>query len=604
MNFLIILTAIKVLTGKAANPLSGRPFKEPAGIVVAMIVFRKRKVKYFCFVLGALVLLAVFFLQVPDTNAKKKQSSEKPDALHAAGAPVVLNEKPLFYVRARILSFSQEERAKLIEERIRKLAKDPLFHTDSIAVSDAETTSEIAAGDLVIMTVTEKDAKAAGKNRADIAKEYALAIGDAIKEQRQAYSMKAFGTGVLWALALTVLFVLLFIGLKKLLIKINSVLNAWRGVRIPAIRYQSLEILSSDSITNMLIQVARWIRILLLLIGFYFYVVLLLALFPWTKNLSSKIFGYVVTPLRMIGDSFVSYLPKLFFVFVIVLITYYGLKFIKFIFAAVEKGIITFPGFYTEWARPTYEIVRFLVICFAAVVAFPYLPGSDSPAFKGVSIFIGVLLSLGSTAAVANVVAGLILTYMRAFRVGDRIKISDTTGDVIEKTLLITRLRTIKNEDITIPNAMILGSHITNFSSLVDKSGLILHTSVTIGYDAPWRKVHELLIAAAGKTDRILANPAPFVLQTGLDDFYVRYELNAYTDQPAKMAAIYSELHQNIQDAFNEAGVEIMSPHYSSLRDGNRTAIPEEHLPTTYIPRAFRIFRADDPVKTTNKKPE
>jgi small-conductance mechanosensitive channel len=191
---------------------------------------------------------------------------------------------------------------------------------------------------------------------------------------------------------------------------------------------------------------------------------------------------------------------------------------------------------------------------------------------------------------------------MRAFRIGDRVRISDTVGDVIEKTLLVTRVRTIKNEDITIPNSMILNSHIVNYSAVIDQSGLILHTGVTIGYDAPWRKVHELLIHAALNTKYILKEPAPFVLQTSLNDFYVSYEINAYTDMPSKMAVIYSELHQNIQDSFNAGGVEIMSPHYSSLRDGNTTTIPEENLPKTYTPPAFRISQVSQGDSTADKK--
>ncbi|HSH14200.1 MAG TPA: mechanosensitive ion channel family protein, partial [Desulfurivibrionaceae bacterium] len=250
---------------------------------------------------------------------------------------------------------------------------------------------------------------------------------------------------------------------------------------------------------------------------------------------------------------------------------------------------IKLPNFPADWAQPTYKIGRFLVIAFTAVVVFPYLPGSDAPAFKGVSLFIGVLFSLGSTAAVANVVAGIILTYMRAFVIGDRVKIADTIGDIIEKTLLVTRVRTIKNEDITIPNAMVLGSHIINYSSSARERGLILHTTVTIGYDVPWRQVHELLLGAARASENILAEPPPFVLQTSLDDFYVSYQLNAYTDQPNRMALTYSALHQNIQDRFNAAGVEIMSPHYAALRDGNQVTVPEENLAKSYVAPAFRL---------------
>lgn len=256
-------------------------------------------------------------------------------------------------------------------------------------------------------------------------------------------------------------------------------------------------------------------------------------------------------------------------------------------------GGITFPGFYHEWADPTYRIVRFLVIAFAAIAIFPYIPGSTSAAFQGVSVFLGVLLSLGSAGAVSNTVAGVIITYMRPFQIGDRVKIADTFGDVMEKTLLVTRVRTIKNVLITIPNSMVLGSHLVNYSSSAKDPGLILPTSVTIGYDAPWKTVHELLISAARATTHILGKPEPFVLQTSLDDFYVTYELNAYTRQPNLMASIYAELHQNIQNKFNEAGVEIMSPHYAQIRDGNKITIPDQYLPKTYQVPAIRLEGLD-----------
>jgi small-conductance mechanosensitive channel len=259
------------------------------------------------------------------------------------------------------------------------------------------------------------------------------------------------------------------------------------------------------------------------------------------------------------------------------------------LFHAVAEGTISWEGFYPEWAIPTHKIVRFLILAFTTVIVFPYLPGSSSPAFQGVSIFLGILLSLGSTSAVSNIIAGVILTYTRAFQLGDRVKIADTVGDVMEKTLLATRVRTVKNEFITIPNAMVLSSHIINFSSFADVAPLILHTKVTIGYDVPWRQVHDLLIAAALRTGPILKEPTPYVLQTSLDDFYVTYQLNAYTPTPLRMAVTYGELHQNIQDCFNEAGVEIMSSHYGSLRDGNYTTTPAEYRPKDYDAPRFRV---------------
>ncbi|MGO9482818.1 MAG: mechanosensitive ion channel family protein, partial [Candidatus Kryptoniota bacterium] len=319
---------------------------------------------------------------------------------------------------------------------------------------------------------------------------------------------------------------------------------------------------------------------------------------------AATLIGYVVNPLINVFISVVKYLPHLFFIMVIVYVTRYAIKFVKLIFDEMEKETFKLPGFYREWAVPTYKIVRFLMIAFAAVIIFPYLPGSSSPVFQGISVFLGVLFSLGSTSAIGNIVAGTVITYMRPFKVGDRVKIADTVGDVVEKTLLVTRVRTIKNVDVTVPNAMVLGSHIINFSSSASERGLILHTGVTIGYDAPWVKVHELLIEAAGATEHILKDPKPFVYQTSLDDSYVSYELNAYTDQPNIMAGTYSELHQNIQDKFNEAGVEILSPHYSAIRDGNGMKIPDTYLPKTYSPPAFRIFPTANLVGKPDMKDE
>ncbi|NJR31574.1 MAG: mechanosensitive ion channel [Chamaesiphon sp. CSU_1_12] len=248
-----------------------------------------------------------------------------------------------------------------------------------------------------------------------------------------------------------------------------------------------------------------------------------------------------------------------------------------------------------------------MIIAFAAIVAFPYLPGAKSPAFQGVSVFLGLLLSLGSSAAVANVVAGVILIYTRAFEVGDRVKVGEAVGDIVEKTLLVTRIRTIKNVVITIPNAAVLNAQIINYSAAAQDPNtppLILHTTITLGYDVPWRTVHQALIGAANATSSILPEPTPFVLQTSLDDFYVSYEINAYTNTPKIMARIYSELHQNIQDKCNEVGIEILSPHYRAVRDGNQNTIPESYLPADYIVPGFRIDRVRNLTSSPDPQPK
>ena len=289
--------------------------------------------------------------------------------------------------------------------------------------------------------------------------------------------------------------------------------------------------------------------------------------------------------------SLVAYLPNVFQIAVVVFLTYYAMKFTKYLFQQVDAGVVTFSGFYHDWAMPTYQIVRILIVVFAAMLVFPLLPGYNSEGFKQLSVFFGILFSLGSTAVIANIVAGTVMVYMRAFKVGDRVQIADTTGDVIEKGLLVTRIRTIKHVDVTIPNALVLGSHIINYSSSsADEEGLVLHTTITIGYDVPWRQVHELLIEAALRTEFIEADPAPYVFQTSLDDFYVSYELNAYTHEPRLQSRMYSLMHQHIQDLFGAAGVEIMSPHYGAMRDGNMSTIPAEHLPPNYEPPFFRLL--------------
>jgi small-conductance mechanosensitive channel len=263
----------------------------------------------------------------------------------------------------------------------------------------------------------------------------------------------------------------------------------------------------------------------------------------------------------------------------------------KFIAGEVDRGLLTIPGFYHDWAKPTFNIVKFLLIAFSFVIIFPYLPGSDSPIFQGVSVFVGILFSLGSSSAISNVVAGLVITYMRPFKPGDRIRIGEVTGDVVEKSLLVTRVRTIKNELITIPNSAILQGHTINYTTSAFEHGLILHSTVTIGYDVPWKQIHELLVNAAIATEGVLQieGKRPFVLQTSLDDFYVSYQLNVVTEQAHHMARIYSDLHQNIQDKFNEAGVEIMSPHYRADRDGNVVTIPPEYRPKDYQAPPFNV---------------
>ncbi len=332
-----------------------------------------------------------------------------------------------------------------------------------------------------------------------------------------------------------------------------------RGVKI-----QKFEVLSEQKIIQLIEFIFTTLRWAISLILVYFFLSFVLSLIPETEDLAPKLLSHVVNPFMMIGEFIVDFIPKIFFIVVIFMVTRYALKFIHFLFREVEKGNITFKDFHPEWAEPTYKIVRILIIALGFVVVFPYLPGSESPAFKGVTVFLGVIFSIGSSPAIGNAVAGIVITYMRPFRVGDRVRISNTEGDVIEKNLLVTRIRTERNEDITVPNSMVLSSHIINFNT-TSRQGLVIHAEATIAYDVPWEKVHELMIKAAHQTKGIVNQPAPYVLHKMLHDFYVVYEIYATTDQPNMKYMTQSLLNQSLQDVFAEAGVALLSPHYRAL---------------------------------------
>jgi small-conductance mechanosensitive channel len=196
------------------------------------------------------------------------------------------------------------------------------------------------------------------------------------------------------------------------------------------------------------------------------------------------------------------------------------------------------------------------------VVAYPYIPGSDSEAFKGISLLLGVLFSLGSTSLISNIIAGYTMTYRRAFKVGDRVKIGAHVGEIVNIRLMVTHMRSLKNEEVVLPNSAILAGEIVNYSAMAGERGLILHTEVGIGYEVPWRQVEAMLLMAADRTPGLLKQPEPFILQKALGDFAVIYELNAYCREADRMPLFYADLHRNIQDVFNEYDVQIMTPNY------------------------------------------
>ena len=553
---------------------------------------------------GRLALWIILIsINVPFSFAQEKTTNPQPQKVTFPGYPVVLGDQVLFYLKEEVKGYSPEERAETISERIKKIAEDPDIPINALTTSNFELPMTlVSAGDKLLFPLFDQDAQAAGRTREQLAKEYAEKLRTAMEKYREDRNRKIILYGALYTLLLTVAFIAILILLNKLKHKIDQGIVPWVTARAKGVQIRSFEIIRAEQIRALLMEGVKVIRFFLVLLLLYTYIHLVLSFFPWTRPFANRVLDYVLLPLSAIGRGIVGQIPNLVFIVILVLIARYVLKLMKFFFLSLEKGTVKLSGFYPEWSKPTYKILSYLVIAFFAVVAFPYIPGSESPAFKGITIFLGVLFSLGSQSAVSNTIAGFALTYRRAFKVGDRVKIGDFTGDVLEVRLQVTTLRTIKNEEIIVPNSLILNSQVVNYNTETRERGLILHTTVTIGYDAPWRKVHELLLKAAQSTEGVLREPAPFILQKSLDDFYVTYELNAYTDKPQGMNQVYSLLHQNIQDAFNEGGVEIMSPHYTQLRDGNKVTIPESYLSKEYVPGALRILQTGNSEESREQK--
>lgn len=359
--------------------------------------------------------------------------------------------------------------------------------------------------------------------------------------------------------------------------------------RIRSIKLQEQELLKADEITKLSSTITSTVRRLINIFLFSSLAVVVLTQFEQTKHIPENVWRYISIQYLGLQQQFLDYIPNLVFILIVAFVAHFFIRIVKLVFDGLDRGRIEIDGFYQEWARPTFVLARLLIIAFSFVIVFPYMPGSQSPALKGLSIFVGVLVSLGSTSAITNIIAGIAITYMRAFQTGDRVRIAETTGDIVEKSLLVTRVRTPKNVVISIPNSMVMNNHIVNYSTHAKESGVVLHMSVTIGYDVPWRKVHELLIAATQGVDFIEEAKNSFVLQKALGDFSVEYEINVLCRQPRKTPQIYSQLNQAIQDKFNEAGIEIMSPTFSGVRDANSINIPDEYVSKDYQAEPFKL---------------
>lgn len=500
----------------------------------------------------------------------------------------------LFVLYSKLGSFSPKERADIISSRISNLSSNFNFDKNSLKIEEVETTLDIVLGEKIIMSVTETDALWNDTSKNDLAETYKNKITAAVLKYKDETSFATLAKQIGLALLVLLVIVLLIFYISKFFSWSAQKILLQENKKIQGIKIKNYTLFDAKRQVSALLLVNKLLKWFVILLAVYIALPILFGLFPWTEQFADTLFGYILNPIKNILASFWNFLPDLITIIVIVIVFRYILKGIRFLKDEIAKGNLTLTGFYPDWAEPTYQIIRILVIAFMFVVIFPYLPGSESPIFKGVSVFLGFLFTFGSAGSLSNIIAGLVLTYMRLFTIGDRVKIGEVTGDVIEKSSLVTRVRTIKNEIISIPNSTVMNSLTINYSIDAPANGLIIHTTVTIGYDVPWKDMYQTLIEAALRTELILKEPKPFVLQTSLEDFYVAYQINAYVREANKQAKIYSDLHQNIQDVCNENGIEILSPHYRAGRDGNASTIPSDYLPKDYEAPSFNV-------KTQNK---
>ncbi|SNB03442.1 putative small-conductance mechanosensitive ion channel MscS1 (fragment) [Flavobacterium psychrophilum] len=446
------------------------------------------------------------------------------------------------------------------------------------------------AGENILISLSDNDAIWNNTTKLALANEYKIIIVNAIISYKKETSFATLAKEIGLAILVLIIIVGIFFYIIKFFNWIGNKIQFEENKRIKGIKIGNYNLFDAKRQVLALLSLNRVIKWLFILLLIYIALPILFGIFPWTEHFTDTLFGYILNPTKQIILGFWNYLPNLFTIIVIYIVFKYILKGIHFLKIEIENDKLHLAGFYPDWANPTYQILRLVLYAFMFVLIFPFLPGSNSPIFQGVSVFLGVLFTFGSSGSLSNIVAGIVLTYMRLFKIGDRVKIGDVVGDVIEKSMLVTRIKTVKNEVISIPNTTVMSSHTINYSNEAEAgNGLILHTTVTIGYDIPWKIMHQVLLDASDRTDLLLKEPKPFVLQTSLDDFYVSYQINAYTREANKQSGIYSQLHANIQDCCNEAGIEILSPHYRQMRDGNRVTIPNDYLDKDYQAPSFNV---------------
>lgn len=494
------------------------------------------------------------------------------------GSPVMVDGDTLFYLYTKKGGQTAFQRAQETGELIETIGKKINLDPNRVYIENTDIFSDIMYDTEVLVSFTDADAMWEGVSRDSLAVSRKQIVVDKFHQMKSQYGIWRMVKNVLYCLLVLVAQFLLYKLTCWGFSKIEKRILKLKDTALKAIKIQSYEILNTEKQVALLLFANRIGKYVVLLLQLLISLPIVFSIFPSTKGIALQLLDYFLVPVKKIAFGVIGYIPNLISIIVIWYATRALVRLARYVAQEIENGNLKLKSFYPEWAMPTFIIVRILLYTFMVAMIYNYLPGSDSGVFQGISVFVGLIISLGSSTLITNLMAGLVITFMRPFRIGDRIKLNDTVGDIIEKTPLVTRVKTPKNEIVTVPNSFVMSSLTTNYSSSAQEYGLIIHTDVTFGYEVPWQQVYQIMIQAALATPHIEAEPRPFVLQTKLDDWYVVYQINAYTRHPEQMAVIYSHLHQNIQDMFNEAGIEIMSPHFMGVRQTDQIFMPDEYL--------------------------
>ena len=494
------------------------------------------------------------------------------------GSPVMVDGDTLFYLYTKKGGQSALQRAQETGELMELIGKKISLDPNRVYIENTDIFSDIMYDAEVLVSFTDADAMWEGISRDSLVASRKQIVVDKFRQMKRQYGIWRTVKSVLYCLLVLVAQFFLYRLTCWGFTKIETRIRALKDTRLKSIKIQAYEILDTDQQVSLLVVASKVVKWVVVLLQLLISLPIIFGIFPSTKGFALQLLDYFLIPVKKIVFGIIGYIPNLISILVIWYATRWLVRLARYVAGEIEKGDLKIKNFFPEWAMPTFHIVRILLYTFMIAMVYNYLPGSDSGVFQGISVFIGLIISLGSSTLIANLMAGLVITFMRPFRLGDRIKLNDTVGDIIEKTPLVTRVKTPKNEIVTVPNSFVMSSMTTNYSSSAQEYGLIIHTDVTFGYEVPWQQVHQLMIQAALATQHIEAEPRPFVLQTKLDDWYVVYQVNAYTRHPEYMAGIYSQLHGNIQDIFHAAGIEVMSPHFMGVRPNDQPVMPEECL--------------------------